>query len=44
MFLIYSPDMGIIQLETHDLGMASQVFAGFLTYLTEMDVGQVTNY
>jgi hypothetical protein len=44
MFLIYSPGMGIIQRETHDLGMASQVFVGFLAYLKEMDVGQETNY
>jgi hypothetical protein len=36
--------MGIIQLETHDLGMASQVFVGFLAYLKEMDVEQVTDY
>lgn len=43
-FLIYSPDMGSIQLGTHDLGMASQVFAGFLAHLKERDVGQVTDF
>jgi hypothetical protein len=30
--------MGIIQLETHDLGMASQVFASFLAELQARDV------
>jgi hypothetical protein len=43
LYLIYSPGMGIIQLDTHDLGMASQVFAGFLAYLKEMDDGQVAD-
>ncbi|WP_409300279.1 hypothetical protein [Peribacillus sp. SCS-155] len=37
MYMIFPPGVGIIQLETQTLGMATPVFASFLAYLQELE-------
>ncbi|MFE4813301.1 hypothetical protein ACFQ9Y_19540 [Peribacillus simplex] len=37
MYMLHSPRNGIIHTELHYLGMASQVYTGFLEYISEIE-------
>ncbi|MFJ7471526.1 hypothetical protein ACIQWI_23670 [Peribacillus frigoritolerans] len=44
MYLLHSPRKGIIHTEIHYLGMASQVYTGYLQFLSEIEPKQETEY
>ncbi|MED3786627.1 hypothetical protein P4576_05090 [Peribacillus frigoritolerans] len=44
MYLLHSPRKGIIHTELHYLGMASQVYTGYLQFLSEIEPKQETEY
>ncbi len=44
MYLLHSPRKGIIHTELHHLGMASQVYTGYLQFLSEIEPIQETEY
>ncbi|MGE7761364.1 hypothetical protein [Peribacillus sp. NPDC097895] len=43
MYMLHSPRMGTIHTELHYLGMASQVYSGFLEYLMNIEPVQETD-
>ncbi|WP_162878766.1 hypothetical protein [Peribacillus butanolivorans] len=44
MYMLHSHKMGTIHTEMHYLGMASQVFAGYLEFLQDSEQVQDTAY
>ncbi|WP_185150886.1 hypothetical protein AAEY33_04605 [Peribacillus simplex] len=42
MYMLHSPQNGIIHTELHYLGMASQVYTGFLEFISEIEPIQET--
>ncbi|MBT2665030.1 hypothetical protein J7J00_05945 [Bacillus sp. ISL-4] len=42
MYMLHSPRNGIIHTELHYLGMASQVYTGFLEFISEIEPIQET--
>ncbi|CAH0287986.1 hypothetical protein ACIROD_09105 [Peribacillus sp. NPDC101481] len=44
MYMLHSPRKGIIHTELHYLGMASQVYSGYLEFLSEIDPIQETEH
>lgn len=43
MYMLHSPRMGTIHTELHYLGMASQVYSGYLEYLMNIEPVQETD-
>ena len=44
MYMLHSPRKGIIHTELHYLGMASQVYSGYLEFLSEIEPIQESEY